>query len=234
MAAQPTRKLKVLALHGYRQNGLMFREKTGAFRKLVKSLVDFVFVDAPFLAEDQQTPTQDTEPKTVQRGWYFCSGSSYHQATHVEAYERLDETLVFLRTVFAEQGPFDGVFAFSQGASLLSILAAHRKGSGHLRAEDAFDYNFAVYVSGFRSRAEHDADIYTEQITNLPSLHIYGQGDEVVPTERSEQLASQYPGADTIVHAGGHFVPTIKKNTESHTTLVRFLKAQQLAISQAE
>lgn len=42
--------LRILCLHGYRQNGTMFREKTGSFRKLMKKHVaDFVFIDAPHL-----------------------------------------------------------------------------------------------------------------------------------------------------------------------------------------
>ena len=42
--------LRILCLHGYRQNGNMFREKTGSFRKLLKKYVaEFVFIDAPHL-----------------------------------------------------------------------------------------------------------------------------------------------------------------------------------------
>lgn len=39
--------LRVLCIHGYRQNGGTFREKTGAFRKLLKKQVELIFVDAP-------------------------------------------------------------------------------------------------------------------------------------------------------------------------------------------
>ena len=41
------RKLKVLCLHGYRQNGVTFREKLGAFRKLVGKHVDLFFFSSP-------------------------------------------------------------------------------------------------------------------------------------------------------------------------------------------
>ena len=40
--------LRILCLHGYRQNGHMFREKTGSLRKLLKKQVaEFVYIDAP-------------------------------------------------------------------------------------------------------------------------------------------------------------------------------------------
>jgi hypothetical protein len=40
-------KLKILCIHGYRQNEKMFREKTGAFRKLIGKHADLVFITAP-------------------------------------------------------------------------------------------------------------------------------------------------------------------------------------------
>ena len=40
-------KLKILCLHGYRQNETMFREKTGAFRKVIGKHADLVFITAP-------------------------------------------------------------------------------------------------------------------------------------------------------------------------------------------
>ena len=42
------KKLRILCLHGYRQNEVTFREKLGAFRKLVKGKrVDLVFFSSP-------------------------------------------------------------------------------------------------------------------------------------------------------------------------------------------
>lgn len=40
-------KLKILCIHGYRQNGEVFRQKTGSFRKMVHKWADFTFVSAP-------------------------------------------------------------------------------------------------------------------------------------------------------------------------------------------
>lgn len=40
-------KLHVLALHGYRQNGEVFRQKTGSFRKLLHKWVKFTYITAP-------------------------------------------------------------------------------------------------------------------------------------------------------------------------------------------
>lgn len=40
-------KLHVLVLHGYRQNGKMFCERTAAFRKLVHKWARFTYITAP-------------------------------------------------------------------------------------------------------------------------------------------------------------------------------------------
>ena len=39
--------MKILCIHGYRQNEKMFREKTGAFRKIVGKHADLIFITAP-------------------------------------------------------------------------------------------------------------------------------------------------------------------------------------------
>jgi hypothetical protein len=41
------RKLRILCLHGFRQNGSSFRGRTAALAKRISSLADLVFVDAP-------------------------------------------------------------------------------------------------------------------------------------------------------------------------------------------
>lgn len=40
-------KLHVLVLHGYRQNGKMFSERTAAFRKMVHKWAKFTYITAP-------------------------------------------------------------------------------------------------------------------------------------------------------------------------------------------
>ena len=47
MSGLAKRPLKILCLHGYRQNDITFREKLGAFRKMVGKYCEFTFVTAP-------------------------------------------------------------------------------------------------------------------------------------------------------------------------------------------
>jgi hypothetical protein len=59
--------LRILCLHGYRQNGNMFREKTGSLRKLLKKHVaEFIYIDAPHVIPIQDnTNEQDNTNATA-------------------------------------------------------------------------------------------------------------------------------------------------------------------------
>lgn len=43
--------LRILCIHGYKQNGSTFRKKTGAFRKLLKKQVELIYLNAPLSAQ---------------------------------------------------------------------------------------------------------------------------------------------------------------------------------------
>ena len=44
------RKMRILCLHGYAQNGQFFRSRTGGLRKAIKPAAEYVFLDAPYKA----------------------------------------------------------------------------------------------------------------------------------------------------------------------------------------
>ncbi|CAG0903250.1 unnamed protein product, partial [Cyprideis torosa] len=117
------RPLKLLCLHGYRQNGSMFREKTGAVRKLIgKKWAEFHFPTAP-----HPTPPlgEESAGAVDGRGWYFCRvNPPFFKSTEwsPEAYG-LEESVDSLSAFVLANGPFDGVLGFSQGAALAAILA---------------------------------------------------------------------------------------------------------------
>lgn len=47
MMSKPAVPLRIICIHGYRQNGISFREKTGALRKILKKQVELVYISAP-------------------------------------------------------------------------------------------------------------------------------------------------------------------------------------------
>ncbi|VDM80526.1 unnamed protein product [Strongylus vulgaris] len=71
-------------------------------------------------------------------------------------------------------------------------------------------FRFAIFFSSFLSLSSlHDS--YTNLKLNIPSLHIYGSNDQVVAYTNSEKLQTMFSDSVSIVHDGGHFIPTMTK-----------------------
>lgn len=67
-------KLKILAIHGYRQSGDSFRKKTGSFRKLAKKWAEFSYITAPhqvITSNDSENVDVDPGEENEQYGWFF-------------------------------------------------------------------------------------------------------------------------------------------------------------------
>ena len=67
---------------------------------------------------------------------------------------------------------------------------------------------FAVFVSGFVPADEDAAAALLAGVTGVPTLHVIGATDALVPPERSRALAALFEGAVVVEHAGGHMVPS--------------------------
>src|SRR5882757_1039345 len=113
-----------------------------------------------------------------------------------------DRTRTWATELFATQPRFDGVFGFSQGAAFAGLLAGMREEPD----EHTIDFDFAVMVGGFKNDAPAHAPLYQHQFT-LPSVHIIGRTDGVIPPRESEALAAQFENPVVLEHSGGHVVP---------------------------
>uniref|UniRef100_A0A1I7TX58 FSH1 domain-containing protein n=1 Tax=Caenorhabditis tropicalis TaxID=1561998 RepID=A0A1I7TX58_9PELO len=213
MTAQP--KLRILCLHGYRQCDQSFRQKTGSTRKLVKSLADFEFVNGVHsVAVDEHSDSS--------RAWWFSNS----EAMSFSSREQTDVSLGFEESVNAvvkyieENGPFDGLMGFSQGASMVHLLIA----KAQLGEISLPDIRFAIFFSGFLSLSSQHNSFTSLRIKDFPSLHVFGDADEIVARPKSEKLSDQFEVEPVrIVHDGGHLVPAMSKYKE---TIVGFLKDQ--------
>ena len=99
-------------------------------------------------------------------------------------------------------GPrFDGIFGFSQGAALTGLLAAVREGDPSLR------FGFAIMVGGFTSTLPQHAALLRYKLT-IPSVHVTGHADVIVPRRDSLLLAGRFASPLIIEHPGGHVIPS--------------------------
>ncbi|XP_063986032.1 esterase OVCA2 isoform X2 [Diachasmimorpha longicaudata] len=169
------RKMKILAIHGYYQSGPIFRSKLGSLRKGFKN-IEFIFAEAPHEVPPEQF-AKDGEDTVAGKGWWFNTEKYYFKATEPSNLSvGYEESLAYIEKLIHEKGPFDGILGFSQGASFVSILCALQQ-----KKLSPINFKFAVLISGFKSLCALHAEFYDEPI-DLPTLHVYGETDRIIPT----------------------------------------------------
>lgn len=115
----------------------------------------------------------------------------------------LEEALGTVAQALSQLGPFDGLLGFSQGAALAAVVCALGQAG-----DPRFPLpRFIILVSGFCPRGLGLKESILLGPLSLPSLHVFGDTDRVIPSEESVQLASRFTGAITVTHSGGHFIP---------------------------
>jgi hypothetical protein len=175
--------IRVLCLHGYHGSGRILREQMRPLTADLGPSIEFVHVDAPSITRGDF-------------GWWH------------EGFRGWEQTRDWMVQLFEQQSHFDGIFGFSQGAALASLLVGMRDTAGQAAGSKPLDFEFAVMVGGFRSDSAMHADLYadTESYT-LPSLHIMGRSDSIVPIGDSRVLAEQFTSPVVLEHSGGHVIP---------------------------
>jgi acetyl esterase/lipase len=196
----PMRKLRILCLHGYQGSAGALRGQARALTTGLESLAEFVYVDAPLpsgggfrwwravdLDEGKERGDQDIRSRP-------------------KHYEGWSSTRDWIVSLFQQQR-FDGVFGFSQGAALAGLLVGLRAPDGKPTADKPLSFDFAIMVSGFRSRDPSHAGLYASRESySLPSLHLIGRADALVSTDDSRALASAFQHPTIIEHDGGHVI----------------------------
>jgi pimeloyl-ACP methyl ester carboxylesterase len=96
---------------------------------------------------------------------------------------------------------FDGILGFSQGAALAGLLAALRESDSA-----AVSFDMAIMVGGFTSQSPQHEHLFDGLLT-VPSLHVMGRADGIVPIQDSLLLAARFANPVIIEHRGGHVIP---------------------------
>ena len=191
--------LKVLVIHGYRQSAKSSKEKTGAFRKGLKKYLECVFITAP-----NRIPGKDEDVDNEEYGWWFSKRDqqlSFNATEETTIDEGHDASVDLITKTVQEQGPFDGILGFSQGATMVAHICS-------LATEEnsPFNFKFAILCAGFRSRSTAHERYYDKDLS-IPSLFIFGDNDQVIEKGMSMQLSDMFTNKTIVNHAGGHFLP---------------------------
>ncbi|PNX98001.1 hypothetical protein L195_g021241 [Trifolium pratense] len=136
-----------------------------------------------------------------------------------------DISISHLENVFSQEGPFDGILGFSQGAAMTAVISAQQE-----KLKGKMDFKFVVLCSGF---ALHLKEMECSPI-KCPSLHIFGNEhgqDRQIANQTSKELASLYDSGCSVIveHDCGHIIPTRSPYIdEIKAFLGRFLLVKKL------
>ncbi|XP_049643790.1 esterase OVCA2 [Suncus etruscus] len=153
-------------------------------------------------------------PEELPRGWWFSeAGADVFTALEEPAECRgLEAALDTVARALQQLGPFDGLLGFSQGAALAALVCALGQ-AGDARFPSP---RFVILVSGFCPRGRDFKEAVLQTPLALPSLHVFGDTDRVIPSQESRQLASRFSGAVTLNHTGGHFIPAAAPQRQAY------------------
>ncbi|XP_055371956.1 esterase GA18864 [Condylostylus longicornis] len=199
-------RVRVLCLHGYRQNGDSFKSKLGSLRKQVSKYADFVFISAPHVAEQLDKPEENGSNMIVEKdqlSWWFNSedGKTFKATNRNAVAYKFEESVRFVENIWMAEGPFQGLLGFSQGACFVGLIAGLAK--MHMTK---IRPNFVILSSGFISGSLAHVNYFDEPI-EIPSLHIFGESDDIVTPQMSKALAKHFEHCEILTHPGGHYFP---------------------------
>jgi predicted esterase len=118
-----------------------------------------------------------------------------------EGFNGWERTRDWAAELLAAEPRIDGIFGFSQGAALTGLLAALRDSR-----PASVEFEFAIMVGGFTSFEPQHAGLFRHKLT-VPSVHVTGRADRIVPTRDSLLLADRFADPLVIEHPGGHVIP---------------------------
>lgn len=197
--------LKLLCLHGYRQNGELLAKSAETLQKKFNKKIILVYLDSPFLIEKEEI---GYEAEVKRRKWW--SLKEKEDLFRPINYDYAAEAMAYVASKYNNQN-FDGILGFSQGSVMVQLLLLNR----------LINPRFAILIGTFPITDIRYQD--NNDFGNTPLLFCVGARDELVPPINTYQILENYKGNFTICkYSGGHHVPSNSqafKEIESFLTL---------------
>lgn len=167
----PPRPLRILALHGDHQWPARFKSQLSKIDMALEGAVTFDFVAAPHKAATKGRSGHYGRQWILEE-FNLGRGEAQQRAEH----ERWTVSLNLLLTHISKHGPYDGLLGYSMGtAAATCLLAAFPDGS--------LPFRFVALFSGYAPGAHVQLmqTLEARKPLRIPSLHVFGTNDSVVP-----------------------------------------------------
>uniref|UniRef100_A0A0D3HVR3 Rhodanese domain-containing protein n=1 Tax=Oryza barthii TaxID=65489 RepID=A0A0D3HVR3_9ORYZ len=225
--SEQLKKLKILCLHGFRQNASNFKGRTSALAKKLKHIADLVFIDAPHELSFVYKPNPDhcsgrsslpsgtpkrkyawlVAPNSIfyaEHDWKIAD-APFDPLQYQQQTDGFEESYAYLEHAISQMGNIDGILGFSQGAAMAALFCRQQqKTCGSLK------FRFGIFCSGYPAPIISDFD---GEPIKLPSLHCFGNSedhDRQIANRASTELANRFDKScrSVIEHDMGHIIPT--------------------------
>ncbi|AMD22170.1 HGL170Wp [Eremothecium sinecaudum] len=216
---------RLLFLHGFLQNAKLFSEKSSGIRKLLKKAnIECNYMDGPIELQKSDLPFeiddskwQEIEYAQINKAWCYHSNISREL--------NISKAIASISKYIQENGPYDGIVGFSQGAAIAAIV------TNRITELVPSHPPFKVFlsVSGYsytepdpenesqlRITEKYQQDFKPTEGSNTKIIFIWGASDNSVPSVRSKYARDIYLHAygeeqvKSFEHQGGHMVPNKK------------------------
>lgn len=179
--------LKILCLHGKSQNKEIFRTKLGSIPRKLKKLATLKILNAPFRLDEN--PDDDVKDAYT---WFHKDSKNNIDISSI------NQSILYLQSEWEENGPYDGIIAFSMGGTMASIMCN----------KEFIDYFFNLKFLICIGSPDIPDSYGNIQISNhINSLHFGGEKDLNVDIESSKRLSNHFTSPRFISHEFGHCIP---------------------------
>ncbi|KAK6334104.1 hypothetical protein TWF696_002606 [Orbilia brochopaga] len=198
--------MRFLCLHGLGTNSKVFETQTAAIRAELGDGHTYDFVEG----------TKKWE-KAPELGSLFSNDDDYFAYFDPRNPSEIYKAIMDLEKFIEAEGPFDGVIAFSQGASLVSSLLIKQGYLNGSATEKAANYfKCAIFIAAgspisLDALQRNEVELLTEGSElriYIPTAHIWATNDPVGPAMSAVLQALCAPQVrHAYVHNEGHIVP---------------------------
>jgi hypothetical protein len=146
-----------------------------------------------------------------------CEGDSeivkYYSGPFYRHWDETEGTVVqaceYLLDIIEDEGPFDGVIGFSQGAAAAASLILYHQRQ-HVTEPPLFQ--LAIFFCATRpldadGAASSRSKASTDLLPQIPTVHIVGQQDELKEQSMSLFAIAEGQYAKLLSHNAGHVIP---------------------------
>lgn len=189
---------RILVIHGFYDSA---ENRQNQMRSLIRSMkdIEFIFINSPFEFIDYGFLKTSNTSTNEQRYQWMSYNPEWPVANY--NYDTIKESIEYIIDYINQNGPFDGLLGFSQGAIVCVTML--------LNIPKCIKFVILIGCPPINdSTIKPILETFNKQ-NQLPTLHISGMNDTLITSEMSETIFKYFnPSfAEFYLHKGGHYCP---------------------------